>query len=383
MKTYDASNFKDVAAPQPSDWIWDGILKTHQKRPSLLLGLAESGKSTFAVQLAVAVTHGTPCLDRATKKSKVIFWKYEDSAEDAKSDFVRAGWREGDPLVLLIPDADDNNLQCLSDTLAANPDTKLVIVETILDFLSIKDSNSTEKVKAELKKLNDAIWENYPDCALLLLHHFNKGEMSVDSQSITKINGSHAFAAGTASKIYLHRVSDQDPRRWIYISARRGRELEPTYLVFDTETGTSTLGETRYAEKTREKAQAKEAHAKDLTSTIIQATAENPGIVKGALATKVGGNRQRALSQIEQLIAQKMLVVVEGISTRGGIPPQQIYVKGQEPVSPEKLFEKFEATTVNKHAMVKFYEGLHTDRKILVWDKYPEHRAALEEGLKQ
>src|SRR6202451_417806 len=383
MKTYDGSNLKDIAAPEPSDWIWDGILKTHQKRPSLLLGLAESGKSTFAVQLAVATMQGAPCLYRATKKSKVIFWKSEDSAEDTKSDFVRAGWRDGDPLVLLLPDPEDNNVQCLADTLAQHPDTKLVIIETILDFLKIKDSNSTERVKAEMKRLEDAIWTNYPDCAVLLLHWFNKDEVSVDSQSITKINGSHAFATTTATKIYLHRVSDQDPRRWIYISARRGRELEPTYLVFDKATGTSTLGETRYAEKTRDKAQVKKSHEQDLISKAIYTANENPGLVKGALAKKMGGNYQTALEKIDALIVQKLLIAVEGVSTKGGTPPQQIYVKGREPISPEELFKKFEATTVNKRAMVTFYSGLNNEGKILVYGKYPEHRQALDEGVRQ
>jgi len=384
VKTYDASNFKDVPAPKPSNWIVEGFFKTHQKRPSLLVGLAEGGKSTLATQLAVNVMQGEPFLGRATHKSKVIFWKYEDSAEDAKDDFRRAGFREGDLLVLLIPDAGDDNVQCLADTLAANPDTKLVIIETILDFLAIKDSNSTEAVKAELKKFNDRITEAYPDCVFLLLHHLNKSDMAKDSLSLVKINGSHAFATATATKMYLHRISDQDPRRYIYVSVRRGKELEPTYLVFDKATGISTLGETLYAESTRAKAQVKEVRDQDLTSRIIQAVDENAGLAKSALVSKIGGNRQKALARIDELVAQKILTAVEGISSRGGIPPQQIYVKGQEPrLSQEELFERFEAATANKSAMATFYGCLHTNDKVVIWNKYPEHHEALEEGVRQ
>jgi hypothetical protein len=379
MLTYDSTNFKDVAAPQPSDYIWDGVIKTNEKRPNLLIGLAESGKSTFATQLAVAIAQGAPCLDRATKKSRVLFWKCEDSAEDAKADLVRAGWCDDDPLVLLIPQAEDNNIAGLLTSLAKYQDTKLVVIETILDFLNIKDSNSTEKVKAELKKLSDAM-EPYPECAVLLLHWFNKSDMSVDSQSITKINGSHAFATGTASKIYLHRVSDEDPRRWIHISTRRGRALEPTYLVYDKTTATSTLGETRYEEKTREKAQGKKFHEQDLTSKLVQIAAENPGIAKSALAKKIGGNYSMALGQIDQLVTQKLLVVVEGVSIRGGSPPQQVYVKGQAPVVPEELFEQFEVRAVNKQAIATFYNGLNNESKILIWNKYPQHHEALRGG---
>lgn len=384
MKTYDATNFKDVPAPQPSNWIVEGLFKTREKRPSLFLGLGEVGKSTVSVQLAVNVMQGEPFLGRATQKSKVIYWKYEDSAEDAKSDFVRAGWREGvDPLVLLIPDPGDKNLKCLADALAAHPDTRLVIVETILDFLSIQDSNSTESVKREMKKFNDQIAAKNPDCVFLLLHHLNKSEMSKDALSIIKINGSHAFTTTTATKIYMHRVSDQDPRRYVYVSVRRGEELEPTYLVFDKATGISTLGETLYAERTRQKAQVKEGRDQDLTSKAIYEANENPGLVKGALATKMGGNRQKALDRIDQLIAQKMFVAVEGGSTRGGTPPQQIYVKGQAPISSEELFEKFEAVTVNAGAMGTFYAGLGTKERELVWYQYPEHQKEMEKGLKQ
>jgi len=378
MQTYDSKNYKDVPAPEPSDWIWDGILRSGEKRPSLVAGLPHAGKSTFAVQLAVTVVQGKPCLDRATKKSRVIFWRGEESAIDAKDELIHAGMREDDPLVLLIPDAEDDNLQCLSDALDAYPDTKLVIIETISDFLHFKDSNHPDKVKAQLTKLNDTIWERHPDCALLLLCHFNKSDMTVDSQSMTRISGAHTFAAGTASKIFLHCVSDQDQRRWIQVVTRkRGKGMDGTYLVYDKTTSTSTLGQTRWEERTLQKAQTREAREQDLTSKIVQAAAENPGLTKTALAEKVGGKRTTTLGQIDQLIARGILVVINGVSSHGGSQPQQIYVKGGEPKDPamiataeaqriEELFANFEGAPKKK----EFFHRLGPKDKALVWDKF-------------
>ncbi len=49
---------------KPEDWVVADLLRTGRKRPALLCGLPEAGKSTLAHQLALAVANGVPFLDR-------------------------------------------------------------------------------------------------------------------------------------------------------------------------------------------------------------------------------------------------------------------------------------------------------------------------------
>ena len=44
-----------------------------------------------------------------------------------------------------------------------------------------------------------------------------------------------------------------------------------------------------------------------------------------------------------------------------------------------ELFAEFAATAGNSEEMWKFYSGLPTNVKIIVWTQFPEHRTALRE----
>src|SRR5437764_1295624 len=121
-------------------WIVDNLLRTNRKRISLLCGSPHAGKSTLARQLTVAVVHGEPFLGRATLKSKVAFWQSEESEDDAREDFIKSGMTLDEPnFVLLHADSAENNLRALNECLTNDPDIRLVIIETLDDFLQMDD----------------------------------------------------------------------------------------------------------------------------------------------------------------------------------------------------------------------------------------------------
>src|SRR5260370_19369433 len=121
-------------------WIVDSLLRTNRKRISLLCGSPHAGKSTLSRQLAVAVVHGEPFLGRTTLKSTVAYWQTEESEDDAREDFLKSGMTLDDlNFKILHPEPPESNLKKLNDALTENPDIRLVIIETLDDFLHMYD----------------------------------------------------------------------------------------------------------------------------------------------------------------------------------------------------------------------------------------------------
>lgn len=322
---------KDLAAMPPSapiHWVVEGLLRTRRKRPSLLCGYAEAGKSTLAAQLSIAVAQGTTFLGRSTDKGSVIYWKNEDTQEDVLEDFVKAGMPMDGSITFLLPKMDDDNFEVLSQALKDQPHTKLVIIETLMDFFDLRDVTSNDEGRTNLKNFNDRVVEHYPDCSFLILHHFNKSDLSVDTSklSITKILGGTAFAAGTDTKIYMQQVSDSDTRRVLLATTRKGTAIEPTYLDFDCETSTSTLGITVKAEAIAAKQVTKAQKTLNSDGKIMQLLTENSGIPKWSLVTLVGGAGATVGKKIDKLIASGLITVQCGAKNA-----KLLYAAGTEP----------------------------------------------------
>jgi hypothetical protein len=312
----------------PSTWIVDGLLRTHRKRPSLLVGLAESGKSTLATQMAICVAQGKPFLGRPTIQGRVIYWKNEESEIDVHEDFVKAGMRSNDPLTILLPEMKDHNLSVLSNELAKHTDTKLVIVETLADFFDVEDINDSEDGKKALQDFSNLVVKPNLDCAFLIIHHFNKSNLGADL-AVTKINGTHALAAGTDAKVYMRQVSDEDHRRVVWATVRKGLRLEPTYLNFDTGSCTSSLGTTVRDEKITSRQIEKSQSQLDLDGKILQLIEQNPGTAKWEIVMRIRGNAQRLGIRIDELIKGGLIVERPG-GVKGNA--KLLYMEGSAPL---------------------------------------------------
>ncbi len=299
--SFTAAQLLALPEPSPSNWIVEGLLRTGRGRPSLLCGFPESGKSTLSNQLAVAVANGTDFLGLNTKQGHVILWKAEDALEDIADDLRKAGLTASSELSIVLPDPELSNIARLQIELTKFPNTRLVIVETFLDFFDVKDITSNDDCKNALQLFSKELVTPHPDCAFLILHQFNKSKDDADL-SIKKVLGGTALAAGTDAKIFLRQVSDEDTRRVIHATVRKGRAIPPTYLEFNERNLTASRGATVADEDIEERKRRKSEKALDVDLKIHQIITENPGLKKSLVVKLVGGRAATVSDRIEELV---------------------------------------------------------------------------------
>jgi len=236
----------------PSDWVVEDLIRLGRRRPSLLAGKPESGKSTFGRQMCVAVTKGIPIIGRQTKRSPVIYWQTEDDGADVLDSWTRLGYDEAhDEKLLTLVDSgyESNNLDKLHDALVEHPDVRLVIVETLDDLLKMEDVKENTAARKAFDIFHDKIGRHFSHrTAFLCLTHLKKKDCD---ESGDMILGATTIRGRTDAKLYLKTVSDDDDRHILHATVRKGRSIPKTYLEFNRETEVSTLGQTLAEEKKR------------------------------------------------------------------------------------------------------------------------------------
>jgi len=310
-------------------WIVDSLLRTNRKRISLLCGSPHAGKSTLARQLAVAVVHGEPFLGRTTVKSTVAYWQTEESEDDAREDFLKSGMTINDlNFKILHPEPPESNLKKLNDTLTNDPDIRLVIIETLDDFLQMDDLGDNPSARRAFEKFDQTVVSQHSHrCCFVALHHFKKSDEQHGS-SLHRILGATVIAGKTDCKIFMRGCGDADSRRVINIMTRKGSPIEPTYLAFNDVTQTSTLGQTLAEECVESKKAGVSVNASELRSRCLSVVAGNLGISKTQACEKVGGRKEAALKMFGALIQDGEILPRLGGETGTA---HLLYVKGAAP----------------------------------------------------
>jgi hypothetical protein len=351
-------------------WVVKDMIRAG-KRSFAICGSPEAGKSTLATQLAKAVARGEDFLGRPTTQGRVIYWQSEEDAQDAAEDFL-PGTSPSDPIVVIHPSPSDDNIQELDAVMDQYPDTRLCIIETLVDFFQSDDLDSGPENARKFAALEGVI-SKYPQCAFGMLHWFKKSDMQ-RGLSIHKMLGSTVIAGKTGTKIFLHEVSDSDSRRVIQVRVRKGVKIEPTYLNWDAATKTSTLGIPVALEQQGRKVVVGE-HSKAIRKTkLFSVVAANEGAATDAICKIAGGKKTTNLTDLAELENDGKVYSLkrQGPSKNA---TQWFVAKG----TPEELFLKFENQTYDPRPMATFYYGLPDTDKRLVWNKYPQHWQALKE----
>lgn len=354
-------------------WVVKDLIRAG-KRSFAICGSPEAGKSTLATQLAKAVARGEDFLGRQTTQGRVIYWQSEEDEQDAAEDFL-PGTSPSDPIVIIHPNSSDNNIQELDAVMDQYPDTRLCIIETLMDFFQSDDLDSGPENARKFAALEGVI-SKYPQCAFGMLHWFKKSDMQ-RGLSIHKMLGSTVIAGKTGTKIFLHEVSDNDSRRVIQVRVRKGVKIEPTYLNWDAATKISTLGIPVALEQQERKVVVGE-HSKAIRKIkLLAAVAANEGEATDAICRIAGGKKTTNLVELAELENDGK---VYSLKRQG--PSKNATCWFTAKGTPEELFLKFENRMNDPRSMTAFYYGLNNDEKKRVWYKYPQHQEALKEKEK-
>ena len=317
MTTENEKPFITVAALrnikfQEPSWILEGLLRTSLRRPALLAAKPETGKSTLARQLAVAVSQGAPFLGRATTRGAVIYWQTEDEVQDVSTAFTRLGWKDGDEHVYVFQ-GDPNSSGCedIAKMLQEDEHIKLVIIETLDDLLKISDIKENSAAREAFEKFATELMIPFgPRASFLALHHMKKAETSFAGDALL---GASVIRGKTDAKIYVAQAGPDDERRLIWSVNRRGRAIPKTFLVFDPATGKSELGETIAEAKRTAEAEEKKA-AQIRLFEVLQAHPQ--GIEQKELLISLSGSSKNRTALIQDA-SSNGLVVKSGRGVKG------------------------------------------------------------------
>jgi hypothetical protein len=278
--------------------------------------------------LALAVVHGEPFLGRETAKSKVAYWQSEETEQDAYEDFFKSGMKSDDNIVILHS-ATENHKE-LNTLLCDDPDVRLVILETLDDFLQMDDLSDNPTARRAFEKFDaEIVSQHAPRCSFLALHHFKKSDEQKGS-SLHKILGATAIAGKTDCKIYVRQVNDSDPRRILSVQTRKGLPIEPTYLVFNEDNTSVTLGQTLAEERLKSKKAFVFMNRAELRNRCIEVVGQNQGLTKTECCKRVGGHRNSVAGMFDALITDGVIVQQVGGKTGTAL---LLYLKGNAPIA--------------------------------------------------
>jgi hypothetical protein len=212
----------------------------------LILGAEKTGKSFFALQLALCVGAGIPFIGRQTRQTNVLLIEEEGSmaayqrrlrrhvaelhlegAEIRAHFLVREQVRLDDPATLLE-----------IRRLIVELELGLVIVGPLSQVAQIEDENKSGEINSLVRDLN-AVASEY-EMMLLLVHHRRKGAAGQSAPSSVNgffetARGSNALVAAIDSGIGLWREQEKSSAR-MYVLQRDSESFRAA-LDFDAQTG--------------------------------------------------------------------------------------------------------------------------------------------------
>ncbi len=215
------------------------IAESHEELPCVVDGLMllggtailaarpKGGKSTLAMNLALAVARGESFLGRDVRQGSVLYLALEGARSGWRQLLRRLGATDADDVYLCIDRAPDGALQWLRSAIEEHSPV-LVIIDTMQRLLRVKDGNDY----AMGSNATDAVIELARECgaALLLLHHSGKTR---HADIVDSVMGSTAWAASVDTVMVLRK---SEHYRTIASEQRFGESLEEVVLEMDEQT---------------------------------------------------------------------------------------------------------------------------------------------------
>lgn len=206
---------------------------------AILAGRPKGGKSTLALNLALAVARGEPFMGRATRPGSTLYVALEGARGGWKRELSRMGASADDDFSICIDRAPDDAVAWLRNEVELRK-PRLVVIDTMQRLLRVKDGNDY----AMGSNATDAVIElaRQTGAALLLLHHSGKRHYE---EIADEVLGSTAWAAAVDTVLVLRcfqgfraiEAGEQSQRlRTLASEQRYGEALAETIVEMDAET---------------------------------------------------------------------------------------------------------------------------------------------------
>jgi RecA-family ATPase len=175
FKTFTAQDLFTMDIPK-TNWIVDTLLP---EGLILLCGKPKVGKSWFILNLAIVVANGGYLFNKfKTTKSKVLYLAMEDTQNRLKerlSLLCKSNYPDNLHFVIHSSTVNNGGLLDINSFLDSNPDTKLIIVDTLQKFKGIEKNTKNQyaqdyEIMTKLKTISDKF-----KIAFVFIHHTRKG----------------------------------------------------------------------------------------------------------------------------------------------------------------------------------------------------------------
>ena len=207
--------------PEEVAWQWDGLLITGGT--SVIVGKPKSGKSTIARQLAIQTAMGRSVLGRDCQRGPVIYIGIEEQRSRLAAIYRQMPDPHPDDLYLHIGPPPQNPLDALQLAITELKPV-LVIIDPVLKFISVKDSNDYAVMSAALAPIEAIARQSGTHIAMT--HHMGK----TDRDDGDQILGSTAILAAVDTALVIRR---SDTKRQLSSIQRFGDDLEPQIIELD------------------------------------------------------------------------------------------------------------------------------------------------------
>jgi hypothetical protein len=237
LKLTKAAELKGLKDPE-TEYLWGKVLVVGGS--SMLASKPKVGKSTFALNLAIAVSRGEDFLDRPTKKMPV--WYLGLGGEAKRSEITRFLEIRGalsDDISIYVGDSIPDLIEQLSELLAACYSPCLVIIDTLGKAADVQDFNSYAEITRVITPF--AQLARNTDAHVMMLHHAKKNDVNDIADGIL---GSTALAAAVDTLLFLDR--GKEGYRRLQTRGRTSEDIPETLLSYDRDTCILTeIGEAR------------------------------------------------------------------------------------------------------------------------------------------
>ena len=300
----------------------DGLLARGQL--AVLGGRAKSGKSWLVAQLAQAFDTGGPFLGRATRPARVLYMALEDKRKRVKRRAKALGWvPSATTFEYRIPRFNAPNGQFgpgleLIERVAFDFDVILIdtLIATLDGSISENDNTSMGAIANELATIAHEL-----DCAILLVHHVNKG-MSNDVFNL--LRGASALRGAYDVGLMLDRRQGER-EAVLHVEARDFQSVSLTIRQREDGGGWDVIGQAKAIERIRVGRKVMEA---------IEALGGNATV--DDLVSYMQISRQAVGQQLNLCERDGFIVRVPGVADAKskGRPKDLWAIKGQEMTVP-------------------------------------------------